>query len=201
MFYYINRPKRSNGPPQFRLFWESLETSDSSPELCQSLGKVAKCLLCLLSFFLCLHKERKQLFRSVQSLLLEWLMLWTWLALDLYCHRSSTKVPAGSHLPSRGVEGRGLCVKCGRWLDFCLVCTRAAKELVWVLTQTGHLESLTMPICLRVEGGGLVNLTLHISLGWSLIWKLFFHSTGWTNYRTISVSNWTCCLRTPDQDS
>lgn len=88
MFGYINSPRCSNGPPQFRLFWES--------ELCQSLGKVAKCLLCFLSPK---HKERGRAKEREVCKAFSW-SGWCSVhgALDLYCHCSSTEVPADSCL-------------------------------------------------------------------------------------------------------
>lgn len=106
-----------------------LETSDSRLELCQSLGKVAKCLLCLLSHK---RKEREQLFRSVQTKP----SLGVAGALDVACtgpvlssfqHQRPHRVLCFL-CSSRGVEGSDLCVQCGLWLDFCLVCTRAEKH-------------------------------------------------------------------------
>lgn len=169
MIYYINSPKPLARPPQLRLFWKSLQTLDSSPELCQSLGKKAKCLLHLLSPK---HKERKQLFRSMQTKP----SLWVADALGTACTRALFSLfrhhnpcRAASFLCSlRVVEVSVLFVKFRLHGDFCLACTQflfgKKKEKLMQGTDR-QLKSLTVPMCIRGGGADCVQL----------VWIFTFH--------------------------
>ena len=66
-------------------------------------------------FFPSIRRGNTSLEAGGQSLLFEWLMLWTWLALELYFHCSSTKIPAEPIFPVLLYRGISQCFVCEVW--------------------------------------------------------------------------------------